>query len=374
MFAQAKPLKVNNQTKVYEIALSLISGIGPVKAKLLVSYLGSAEAIFNAKPTDLKQIPGVGSTFLKQSNLSDCLKRAEREWQFMEKNGVECLYYQEDTYPKWLKQAEDSPVVIFTKGAMDFNRKNVAVVGTRKATAYGKKLTHDFVKDLSDLDVNIVSGLAFGIDVEAHKAALTYGLPTIGVFPRGLDYIYPATHKHIAMEMLEKGGWVSEFLSETPGDASNFPKRNRIVAGMCESTVVIESAEKGGSLITAGLANDYNRDVFAFPGNVDKHSSKGCNYLIQKNRAHLITSAQDMLDVLGWNQPKNESSFQTDMFVELNDEEQAIVNYIKLNGNTHIDTLIHQMSMSVSVMSVHLFNLEIKGVIRALAGKHYEAI
>jgi DNA processing protein len=362
------------QNKQYEIGLSLIPAIGPIKAKILVSHLGSAEAIFKEKTQNLFKIPGVGAFFLKNFNAKECLLRAERELNFMENNAVTALYYKDKKFPAKLKEAVDSPLVIFTKGKIDFSKKNVAIVGTRKATQYGKSLTNQFVKDLKEHDVNIVSGLAFGIDIEAHKAALQYDVSTLGVFARGLDNISPAPHRMIANDMLEKGGWITEFLSETPGDPSFFVKRNRIVAGICETTLVVESAHKGGSLITAGLANDYNRDVFAFPGNVDREASKGTNMLIQKNRAHLVTCAQDMVDILGWESKQKENVFQTNLFLELTTEEQNIIGILKAKGSLHIDALNDLAKMSISVMSVHLFNLEMKGAVRALAGKRYEVV
>lgn len=362
------------QNKLYQIALSLIPKIGPVKAKTLISYLGSPEAVFKEKVSTLSKIEGVGSFFLRGFNPKTLLERAEREVKFMDSNGVDCLYYQDNDYPSKLREAVDSPIVLFTKGNIDFTRKNVAIVGTRKATNYGKALTKQFIGDLKEHNVNIISGLAYGIDIEAHKAALSFGIPTVGVFARGLDSIYPAPHRPIAQEMLEQGGWVTEFLSETPGDASFFVKRNRIVAGICNTTVVVESAQKGGSLITAGLANDYNRDVFAFPGDITREFSKGCNMLIQKNRAHLLTSAQDMIDILGWETPLKQNVFQTNLFLELTEEEQKIIDILKEKGSLHVDALTNLANMSISVMSVNLFNLEMKGAIRALAGKRYEGV
>jgi len=362
------------QDKLYEIALSLIPKIGPIKAKTLVSHIGSAKAVFSEKPQLLGKVDGVGTIFLKDFNPKSCLQRAERELNFMAKNNVDCFYYKDKKYPSKLREAIDSPLVIYTKGNIDFTRKNVAIVGTRKATPYGKQLTQKLVSDLKDHNVNIISGLAFGIDIEAHKAALNNDIPTIGVFARGLDSIYPAPHRPIAHQMLEQGGWVTEFLSETAGDASFFVKRNRIVAGICDATVVVESAQKGGSLITAGLANDYNRDVFAFPGNIQNEYSKGCNMLIQKNRAHLLTSAQDMVDILGWEKPHKKNVFQTNLFLELTDDEQKIIDILKDKGILHIDPLTNLAKMSISVMSVNLFNLEMKGAIRALAGKKYEVV
>jgi len=362
------------QNKLYQIALSLIPKIGPIKAKTLISHIGSAEQVFRENNTTLSKIDGIGSYFLKDFNPKSLLQRAERELKFMERNNVDCLFYKDKGYPDKLREAIDSPIILFSKGNIDFSRKNVAIVGTRKATSYGKSLTQQFIRELTEHNVNIISGLAYGIDIEAHKAALNNNVPTVGVFARGLDSIYPAPHRPIANEMLDKGGWVTEFLSETPGDASFFVKRNRIVAGICDTTVVVESAQKGGSLITAGLANDYNRDVFAFPGDTTREFSKGCNMLIQKNRAHLLTSAQDMIDILGWETPPKQNVFQTNLFLELTAEEQNVIDILKDKGALHVDPLTNLANMSISVMSVNLFNLEMKGAIRALAGKRYEVV
>ena len=208
------------QNSLYQIALSLIPKIGPIKAKVLIAHIGSAEQVFKENKNTLGKVSGVGSFFLKDFNPRELLLRAEKELNFMEKNNVECLYYQNEMFPPKLREAVDSPIVLYTKGNIDFSRKNVAVVGTRKATSYGKSLTQQFIADLKEHNVNIVSGLAYGIDIEAHKAALNNNIPTVGVFARGLDSIYPAPHRPIAHEMLEAGGWVTEFLSETPGDAS----------------------------------------------------------------------------------------------------------------------------------------------------------
>ena len=362
------------QSKQFEIALSLIPKIGPIKAKILVAEVGSAEAVFKESKRNLGKIEGVGSFVLSDFNAKECLERAEKELMFIEQNGVNAVYYKDDNYPKKLKEAVDSPLVLFTKGNIDFDRRNVAIVGTRKATAYGKSITHKFVQDLVDHNVNIISGLAYGIDIEAHKSELQYDIPTIRVFARGLDNISPVSHRMIANEMLDRGGWVTEFLSETPGDPSFFVKRNRIVAGICETTLIVESAHKGGSLITAGLANDYNRDVFAFPGNIDREQSKGTNMLIQKNRAHLVTCAQDMVDILGWEEKVKKNVFQTNLFLDLTPDEQKIIEILKDKGSLHIDALNDLAKMSISVMSVQLFNLEMKGAVRALAGKRYETV
>jgi len=362
--------------KVYQIALGLLNGIGPKKAKMLAAYVGSVQGVFEEKPSVLSKVPGIGTQFLKSINKEEALERAALEFEYIQKNEIKAHFYQDATYPKKLMQCDDGPIVLFTKGTMDFNkRKNIAVVGTRKATAYGKEMTRQLVKDLQDYDVQIISGLAFGIDIAAHRAALEFDIPTMGVLAHGLDDLYPVGHKSTARKMEEnEGGIVSEFLSGTVADPKNFPKRNRIVAGICDATIVVESSQKGGSLITAGLANDYNRDVFAFPGNADKLSSVGCNYLIQKNRAHLITSAQDMIDILGWQDELQTSPVQTDLFTSFTPEEEKILTILRDKGTTQIDYLSHSAAMSVSLLSVQLFNLEMKGDIRALSGKRFEFI
>ncbi|MFK8039652.1 MAG: DNA-processing protein DprA [Crocinitomicaceae bacterium] len=362
--------------KIYQIALGLLNGIGPKKAKMLTAYVGSAQAVFEEKKSALSKIPGIGTQVLKSINTSECLERANLEFEYIQKNGIEPHYYQDHSYPKKLAQCDDGPIVIFTKGQMDFNlRKNIAVVGTRKATAYGKEMTRQFIHDLKDYDVQITSGLAFGIDITAHKAALEFDIPTMGVLAHGLDDLYPVSHKPTSRKMIENGGGlISEFLSGTIADPKNFPKRNRIVAGICDATIVVESSQKGGSLITAGLANDYNRDVFAFPGNADKLSSVGCNYLIQKNRAHLITSAQDMIDILGWQDELQTTPIQTDLFTNYTADEEQILIVLREKGITQIDDLCHAVNLSISQLSVQLFNLEMKGAIRALSGKRFEFI
>ena len=362
--------------KIYQIALGLLNGIGPKRAKSLISYIGSVEGVFEEKTAVMAKIPGIGSQTIKSLNRKACLERAELEYDFIQKNGIQTHFYQDDSYPKKLKQCDDGPIVIFGKGQLNFNaKKNIAIVGTRKATAYGKKMARDLIHGLQEYNIQIVSGLAYGIDIEAHKASLEFNIPTVGVLAHGLDDLYPSVHKTVANKMqTNNGGIISEFLSGTKPDKENFPKRNRIVAGMCDATIVIESSQKGGSLITAGLANDYNRDVFAFPGNADKLTSVGCNYLIQKNRAHLITSAQDLIDILGWQDELETPTIQTDLFTSFTKEEESILTILREKGISQIDDLCHFCKLPVSQISVNLFNLEMKGAIRSLAGKRYEYI
>jgi DNA processing protein len=362
------------EKRIYEIALSLLNGIGPVKAKAMVNHAGSAELVFKEKDRILGLIPGIGSATIKSLNKKECLLKAEQELSFIEKFKLGYYYYQDELYPHKLKFCDDGPLVLFTKGNVNFNQKNIAVVGTRKATNYGKNLTRDLIAQLAEYEIQVVSGLAYGIDIEAHKAALNNELSTLAVLGHGLDLIYPAAHKSTAKQMLERGGLVTEFVSKSPGDTSNFPKRNRVVAGLCDATVVVESAISGGSLITANLANDYNRDVFAFPGNVDQEYSKGCNMLIQRDKAHLITCAADLVRIMGWEEKEKNPVIQPQLFPELNDEEDKIVSILREKGETEIDTISFLSELSSGNLSVHLFNLELKGLVRVMPGKKYSLL
>lgn len=359
------------EERKYHIALSLLSGIGPIKAKTLAAYCGGAEAVFNERTKALAAIDGIGAMRVKNLDRDAALARAEQELEFMERECVQMHYYQDLNYPSRLKFCEDGPIVLYSKGRINFEKRNIAVVGTRKASLYGKQITQRFISDLVSLDVQIVSGLAHGIDKEAHESALKNNLSTIAVMGHGLEYVYPAVHRGLADRMLQNGGLVSEFISKTPGDPSNFPKRNRIVAGLSEATVVIESTQSGGSMITANIANDYNRDVFAFPGNVDQLSSSGCNNLIRRDKAHLITCADDMVEILGLELDESSGSIQTSLFHDLSEPEVEIINIIKTKKVISIDELSYQMKMTSSKLSLYLFNLEIKSLIKSLPGKKY---
>jgi len=360
--------------RIYQIALSLLTGVGPIKAKAMVSHIGDLEGVFKENAKSLGLIPGVGTNIIKGLNRKAALERAEEELNFLDKYAIDLHYYQDEKYPAKLKFCEDGPIVLFAKGNVNFNKKNVAIVGTRKATAYGKNLTSQLISDLASLDVQIVSGLAFGIDIEAHKAALANDLSTLAVMGLGLDIIYPAAHKLTAKMMLENGGLITEYLSKTAGDTSNFPKRNRIVAGICDAVVVVESGPSGGSLITANLANDYNRDVFAFPGNIDQEFSKGCNNLIRLDKAHLITNADDLVKIMGWEQKEKIANIQTQLFAELSDDEEKIVNIFRAKGEVDIDNLSYESEMTAGILSMHLFNLEMKGLVKVVPGKRYSLL
>ncbi|MBI2270348.1 MAG: DNA-protecting protein DprA [Bacteroidetes bacterium] len=362
-----------NELLKYKIGITLIPGIGDVLAKNLISYCGSIEGVFKEKKAKLQKIPGIGLVLADAIRNHNVLERAEQEIRFIEKYKIAPLFYLDDDYPQRLKHCHDSPVMLYYKGKADLNTKRVVgVVGTRNATLYGKKICQDLVSGLADHDVLIVSGLAYGVDICAHKAALTNDLPTIGVLAHGLDKIYPAAHRSTAEKMLAKGGLLTEFLSQTQPDRENFPKRNRIVAGMADATIVIESKDEGGSLITADIANSYNRDVFAFPGKVDDEYSVGCNQLIKNNKAALIESAADVLRLMGWEKQKQKKKTvqQRSLFHNLSPEEEAVVAILR-EKPVGIDELCLTAKLNMSKVSMLLLNLELTGVVRSLPGKVY---
>lgn len=297
--------------------------------------------------------------------------------EFVEKNRLTCLTLRDEAYPSRLRECEDAPIVLFFKGNTDFNRLHVInMVGTRRATEYGKRFCADFVHDLSVLlpDALIVSGLAYGIDIHAHRAALADNMSTVAVLAHGLDRIYPSVHRKTAVDMLVNGGLLTEFLSETTPDRHNFVSRNRIVAGMCDATIVVESAAKGGSLITADLADGYHRDCFAVPGRVTDAASIGCNRLIRDNKAALVQSAEEFVKTMGWAnaEPATKAAgIQRNLFPELTDEEELVVRILTHQGDLHINALVVEADIPVNRMSALLFELEMKGVVKALVGGVY---
>ncbi len=285
----------------YTLALLQVDGIGDITAKRLLHHCGSAEAVFKAKPTSLAKIDGIGKTVIQNLKNQQNFSEVEKEINFLEKENITSLYFQDDNYPKRLKQCFDAPILLFQSGNIDFsNQRIISIVGTRNITTYGIDFTKKFIEDLAPLNPIIVSGFAYGVDIVAHQMAMENQLQTIGVLAHGLNQIYPKNHKKYMVKMEENGGFLTEFWSTSNPDRENFVKRNRIVAGISEATIVIESAEKGGSLITAQLANDYNREVFAVPGRSTDKYSQGCNNLIKSQRANLLTSGADLVYLLNW--------------------------------------------------------------------------
>ena len=366
--------------QIYTMALTRIPGLGLINACNLIRTMGSATAIFQQRKDLASLVPSVTEKLVKALDCPEAFQRAEQELHFAEKNHIQCITYTSEQYPSRLRECEDAPLVLFYRGntTLDATRV-VSIVGTRHATPYGEDLCTSFVRDLKDLCPNIliVSGLAYGIDIHAHRAALQYGFPTIGVLAHGLDRIYPAAHRKTAIAMMDQGGLLTEFMSGTNPDRQNFVRRNRIVAGMSDATIVVESAAKGGALITAELAESYHRDCFAFPGRSTDIYSAGCNELIKNNRASLLLSAKDFVEAMGWNTSNNTSkqAVQRELFPELTEEELKIVQTLQHSSEgVQINRLVVETNIPINQMSALLFELEMKGVVRALAGGVYRLL
>jgi len=358
----------------YKIGLSLIPGVGFSLVKNLVAYIGSVEGVFREKEQNLKKIPGIGEIIAKKIVSQNVLERAEQEIEFITKYSIQCLFYLDQDYPKRLRNCSDAPVVLYAKSTANLNsHRVVSLVGTRSATEYGREICQSFVKSLAErpYPVLVISGLAYGIDVAVHKACLKFDVPTIGVLAHGLDQLYPSLHKSTAQKMLENGGLVTDFISGIKIDRQNFLQRNRIIAGMADATIIVESAEKGGALVTADIANSYNRDVFAFPGRNSDEYSRGCNKLIKNNEAILIESLEDMEKAMGWEVLyEKPATIQKQLFVELSEAEQRIVDALKVEDKM-IDELCQLCEMPTSRISALLLDLEFKGLVSSLPGKMY---
>lgn len=364
------------QDLLHALALLKVDGIGDITAKKLLTHLGSPEEVFKAKPSQLAKIDGIGLATLKNLKNKEVFKIAEAEFKFIQEQNIEPVYYQEALYPERLKQCYDAPVLLFTSGDINLNnRKIISIVGTRQVTAYGVDFCKNLIAELAFLNPIIVSGFAYGVDIVAHQSAMENNLQTIGVLAHGLNQIYPKVHKKHMVKMEQNGGFMTEFWSTSNPDRENFVKRNRIVAGMSEATIVIESAEKGGSLLTATMANEYNRDVFAVPGRTTDKYSQGCNWLIKMNKAQILTNACDLIYHLNWDIKKTPgNAIQKQLFVTLDDQEQRVYDYLKKKGKDHLDTIALQTALPVFKLSSVLLNMELKGVVRPLPGKDFEII
>ena len=360
---------------LHQIALTLVPNVGAVQAKILVEKFGDAEAIFKANKQELETLEGIGAVRAKSIKDFTDFERAEEEIKFLQKHHILPFFLTDEHYPKRLLNCYDSPTLLYYKGNADLNAsKIISIIGTRNSTDYGRQVTEQLVSDLQTLHVTIVSGLAYGIDSIAHKAALQNNLPTIGVIAHGFETIYPLQHKQLAKQMLEEGGLLSEFRKDVLPDKHNFPRRNRVVAGIADATIVIETAEKGGSIITAELANGYNRDVFAFPGRTTDSKSMGCNQLIQNNKAALITCAQDVIDALGWEEKKIKRKHQRELFITLTDDEQIIFDLLKETDHLQIDELFLKSGLTSSTVAASLLTLEFQNIVASLPGKIYRLV
>ncbi|MCE4563314.1 DNA-protecting protein DprA [Maribellus sp. CM-23] len=358
----------------YKIALSMLPGIGGILARNLVAYVGSVEGIFSSSLSALKKIPGIGEQNAQRIRNSKVLEKAEKELEYIQKHEIKTAFYTDPGYPRRLKSCVDSPILIYYKGNFNPDKQRViSIVGTRNATDYGKRMIDDLVSAFAErgYDILVVSGLAYGIDIHAHRAALKNNISTVGVVAHGLDRLYPALHRETAVNMLENGGLLTDFPSGTKIDPQNFLKRNRIIAGLADATIVVESAEKGGALVTADIASSYNRDVFAFPGRSGDVYSKGCNQLIRNNAATLIEGIEDLEYFMGWEAAVRKEAVQSSLFVELKPEEQKVVDLLLKEKELFIDQISAEIQLPVSRVSAMLLNLEFQNVIQALPGKMY---
>jgi DNA processing protein len=359
---------------LYQIALTLVPHIGDVHAKALVSIYGDAQSVFKAKKKELDQLEGIGTIRARSlKNFTD-FDTAETEIKFIEKYKIAPLFITDENYPKRLLNCYDSPPLLYYRGNANLNTSRIiSVVGTRYNSDYGKMVCEKMIEELQSENILIVSGLAFGIDTIAHKAALKHNLQTVAVLAHGLDRIYPQQNKSLAKQITGQGGLLTEFISNTNPDKQNFPKRNRIVAGICDAVIVIESSKKGGSLITAELGNGYNKDVFAIPGRTNDSKSEGCNYLIKNNKAALINSADDFLEMMNWKQTaKPASKKQRELFIELTPDEKIVVDILQHRESIQIDELYFKSGLSSSAVAAALLMLEMQNVIVSLPGKVYK--
>ncbi len=366
---------MTEQDLFHLLALQQVEGVGDIVAKKLINHCGDAAAVFKTKSAQLAAIDGIGSVLLQKLKDKTIFEKAEKELQFIKSQEIDVLCFQDENYPDRLKHCIDGPVLLFTSGKIDLkNKKIISIVGTRKITSYGMEFCRKLIEDLAPLDPVIVSGFAYGVDIFAHQLAMEHNLQTIGVVAHGLNQIYPKEHKKYVAKVEQNGGFMTEFWSSSNPEKENFVRRNRIVAGISEATIVIESADRGGSLITANIANDYNRDVFAVPGRTSDKYSQGCNNLIKTQKANLLTSAADLVYILNWDIQNKAKPVQKQLFVTLENDEQKVYDYLLKNGKELMDIIALRCDFPIYKISGMLLNMELKGVIRPLPGKLFEAI
>ena len=361
------------------IALTLINGIGNQFAKTLTAYAGSEADALKLSHKRLQRIPGFGPERAKMVELSiaDALKRADQEIQFIGKHKIKAVHYSDPDYPELLLECADCPFLLYMRGNIELkDKKMLAVVGTRMATDYGRQMIKEVLEELATRhpDLVIISGLAYGIDIAAHRTAIACHLPTIGLMGNGFATIYPSEHRHTAVKMLEQGGLITEFISTAAPDRRNFLMRNRIIAGMSHATWVVESAIRGGSLITADMANSYNRDVFACPGRLHDPYSIGCNKLIKSNKASLIESAADIEYIMGWENNQRHAKSPSQPVYQLTEEEQRLHLFLRSHDKITLDELAQNTQQNVHLLSAMLLTLEFKGAVRCLPGNRYSAL
>ncbi len=358
---------------LYKIALTLIPNVGNVLAKNLLAYCGSAQAVFNQSKAKLLKVPGIGPQVAESILTFAAFDRAQTELDFIEKHGIIPLFFSDTGYPEKLKHLADAPMVVYSLGTMNVHAtRMLGIVGTRKASDEAKEFCAKLIAELKPYNCTIVSGMAYGIDITAHKAAVDNQMPTIAVLAHGLDRLYPAAHKNTAKKMLENGGLITEYVTGTNPDRENFPTRNRIVAGLCDAVVVIETDVKGGSMITAEIAFGYNRDVFAMP-TAPSNLNKGCNHLIKTNKAALIESAEDIAQMMGWEaNTTKQAAPQVQLLFELSDDENKVVDVLKNRNGAGMDELAYETKLTINQTAMVLLELELKNVVKSLPGKMYK--
>ncbi len=359
----------------FVLALQHVPNLGDATAKKLIRHAGSAEGVFKEKLGNLLRIDGVGKVKLQDLQDPVHLRAAEKEMDFIHQNNIHYLFFKDENYPERLKHCLDGPILLFQRGNVDLqNKRIISIVGTRKATVHGIAFCEKLLEDLSPLDPVIISGFAYGIDICAQKSAIKHQLQTVGCLAHGLNQIYPRVHQKYVKDIEENGGFLTDFWSTDIFDRNNFLRRNRIIAGLSEATIVIESAEKGGSLVTADIANSYNREVFAVPGRPADSQSKGCNMLIRSQQAHLLTSAADLVYMLGWQLEETVKPVQKQLFVELEEEEKKLYGFLKERGKEQLDLIALNCSIPTFKAATLLLNMELKGVVRPLPGKLFEVV
>lgn len=360
-----------------KIALTKIKGIGPRLSRQLLAYCGTVDQVFSMSKKELSGVPGIGPIGADYILSKTYLYEAEKELEFIEKNGIRLIWLEDKAYPRRLKYCEDAPLVLYYKGEGDLNpARVVSVVGARNATNYGKRIVEDLLQGLKSMEVQVVSGLAYGIDIQAHRQAVKHDISTVGVLGHGLDRIYPAAHREVAYQMIAQGGLLTEFCSGTIPDRMNFPMRNRIIAGMADVTIVVEAAIKGGALITAEIANSYHRDVCAFPGSLDQEYSAGCNYLIKTHRAQLIRGIDDLCYLMGWDAAQSTiGNKQLSLLPpDMTKDEHRVYDLLKQVGQATIDEIAIHCDWPQSKLAIILLEMEMKGVILSLPGKVFKLV
>jgi DNA processing protein len=367
---------MSDQDLIYILALQNVPKIGDITAKKLIGHCGSAEAVIKEKKQHLLKIDGIGTTMLQDISNKNHLLAAEAELKFIKDNAIECLYFMDAYYPEKLKHCIDGPILLFQSGKVDLKKQRlISIVGTRMITSSGIAFCEQLIEQLAVFNPVIISGFAYGTDITAQKLALKYNLQTVGCLAHGLNQTYPKVHKKYVAEIEKNGGFLTEFWSTSNPERENFLKRNRVIAGVSEATIVIESAERGGSLVTADIANSYNRDVFAVPGRTTDSQSAGCNNLIKYQKAHLLSNPMDIPYMLNWELENDKKpAIQKQLFVELEADEQIIYSFLKTNEQQLLDSIALECKMPIFKVAGVLLNMELKGVIRPLPGKLFEVI